>query len=185
MQRSIRFLRRLAPVLAALAVGACASANPFKSDTIEVACPPFGALKEADALTRFRPGDGRDLTDVAFAAEISRVVGECEVTQSTQVARVNAGLEILAERGPAMETDAAPIEYFVAVETPSGKIASRQSFTLALDFRDGLRNTRATDILTFTIPNATPQALRSYKVYFGLQMTRDEWEFSQRSAGTR
>lgn len=164
-----------------LLLAACASMNPFKQDTIEVGCPPFGALKGADVLTRFQPGEGRDLTDVSFSAEIGRVASACQVTQSSQIAKINTGLEILAERGPALEGVAAPIEYFIAVEAPNGQIATRQSFTLALDFRDGLLATRVTDVLSFTIPNASPEALRSYKIYYGLQMTPGEWEFSQRS----
>lgn len=176
---------RLLALALALAAGACSSVNPFKSDTIDVACPPFGSLKGAEELTRFRPGEGRDLTDVMFSVKIGRVVGACQVTQSTQIAAVNAGLEVLAERGPAMETDAAALEYFIAIRAPNGEIASRDAFTLALDFRDGVRETRATDILTFTIPNATPEALRGYRIFFGLQMSRDEWEFSQRSRGRR
>lgn len=157
----------------------------MKSDTIDVACPPVGALKEAEAFTRFQPGDGRDLTDVTFEARIGRVVAQCKVTQSTAVAEVRAGVEIFAERGPALVGDAAPIEYFIAVRKPDGEIASRQSFSMALDFRGGAREARTFDVLTFEIPGATPEAMRSYRIFFGLQMSRDEWEFTERSRARR
>lgn len=180
----------LAAALAVFALSACgdggfAGLNPFKADTIDVACPPFGSLKEADSLTRFRPGEGRDLTDVQFEAEIGRVVGKCQVTQSTQLAAVTAGVEIIAERGPALAEPEPPIEYFIAIRDPEDRVVSRQNFALAFDFSDGARTARALDYLTFKIPNATPEALRGYRIFFGLQMTEAEWAFSQRTRQRR
>ena len=61
-------------LLGALALGLAAcgeSINPFSKDVIDVGCPSaIGALKEAEELTRFRDGPGRDLTDVRFEARI-------------------------------------------------------------------------------------------------------------------
>ena len=155
--------------------------NPFKADTIEVGCPSLGSLKEAETLTRFRPGTGRDLTDIMLQAKIGRVVGTCEVKQSTLTGKVTLGVELLGERGPALEIDMASLEYFVVIEAPNGEIASREAFVLSMDFRKNVLETRAVDYLTFTIPNASPEALRAYRVFVGLQMTRDEWDFSQRT----
>ncbi len=176
----------LAAPFALFALSACgdggfAALNPLKADTIDVACPPFGALKEADSLTRFRAGEGRDLTDVQFQAEIGRVVGKCQVTQSKLLASVTAGIEIKAERGPALESAEPPIEYFIAIRDPEGRVVSRQNFQVAFDFSDGARSAVALDYLAFEIPNATPEALRRYRIFFGLQMTEAEWAFSQRS----
>jgi len=186
MQLIIPKFRHVALIAALASLAACGgNLNPFEKDTIEVACPPVGALKEAEAFTRFRSGDGRDLTDVAFEARIGRVVAECQVTQSTTSAEVRAGVEVLAERGPAFVGEATPIEYFVAVRRPGGEIVSREAFTMTLDFQDGARQARTFDILTFEIPGATPEAMRSYRIYFGLQMTREEWEFTERSRARR
>lgn len=184
--RSFETVRRSGAACAAaaalLALAGCGGdLNPFSRDIVDVACPPMGSLKQADALTRFRPGDGRDLTDVLFQAEVGRVVGKCEVSQSKLVADVKAGVEILAERGPALEGETAPIEYFVAVQSPDGEIVAREGFVLDLSFEDGLRESRAVDFVTFKLPNATPEALRSYRIFVGLQMTETEWAFSQRA----
>jgi hypothetical protein len=182
-----RFAAQIIGLLMAVGLAACSDTNlnPFKADTIDVGCPPMGSLKEAATLTRFRPGDGHDLTDVTLEAKIGRVVGACQVKQSTLTGKVTLGVELFGERGPALETDAASLEYFVAVKAADGVIASRESFTLPLDFRNGVQEARAVDYLTFTIPNASPEALRGYRVFVGLQMTRDEWEFSQRSRRSR
>ena len=162
-----------------------ASLNPFDKDVIEIGCPPLGALKQAESLTRFRPGDGRDLTDVELDVRIGRVVGECQVSQSRQVADVKTGVELLAERGPALQTSTAPIAYFVAIQDPDGEVVGRQEFQLTFDFEEGLRETRAVDYLAFQIPNATPERLNGFRIYVGLQMTEAEWAFSQRSRSTR
>jgi hypothetical protein len=173
-----------AVLLGALALGLAAcgeSINPFSKDVIDVGCPPIGALKEAEELTRFRDGAGRDLTDVRYEAWIGRTVGKCTVTQSKLLAEVNAGIEIFAERGPALDRAVEPLEYFIAVQAPNGEIATRQSFTVEMDFSRGLQEVRKVDYLTFEIPDATAANLRGYRVYFGIQMTRSEWDYALRS----
>lgn len=186
MQLIISNIGRAALIVALASLAACGgNLNPFKADRIDVACPPVGALKEAEAFTRFRPGEGRDLTDVTFDARIGRVVAECQVVQSAERAEMRAGIEILAERGPALVGDAAPIEYFVAVRQPDGTIASRKAFTMTLDFRNGARQARTFDLLTLEIPGATPEAMRGYRIFFGLQMTREELEFTERARARR
>mgnify|MGYP003700901809 CR=1 FL=1 len=180
-----RAARSIVPLALLLALAGCGGGAerivPFGDTIIDVACPPMGGLKQAESFTRFRPGQGRDLTDVAFTARIGRVAGKCEVNQDEVVATVAAGIELFAERGPALEGVEVPVEYFIAIRAPNGAIASRQAFTLPLDFSTGAREARAVDYLTFKIPNATPEALRAYRIYFGLQMTREEWAFTERA----
>ena len=170
----------------ALGLAACGeSINPFSKDVIDVGCPAIGALKEAEALTRFRDGPGRDLTDVRFEARIGRTVGKCKVTQSKLLAEVNAGIELFAERGPALDRAVEPLEYFIAIQAPNGEIATRQSFTVDVDFSKGLQEIRKVDYLTFEIPNATAANLRGYKVYFGIQMTKPEWDYALQARNGR
>ena len=191
MKQIRKIVQRLAMLALAASLAGCgggdgiAALNPFDRDTIDLACPPLGSLKEAETLTRFRPGGGRDLTDVMFEARIGRVVGKCQVTQSKNLADVKAGVELFAERGPVLATNATEIEYFIAIRAPDGRIVGRQGFTLPLEFSEGLRDARAVDLLTFEIPNATPEALRSYRIFFGLQMTEEEWAFNQRDRRSR
>lgn len=170
----------------AFGLAACGeSINPFSKDVIEVGCPAIGALKEAEELTRFRDGAGRDLTDVRFEVRIGRTVGKCKVNQSKLLAEVNAGIELFAERGPALDRAVEPLEYFIAIQAPKGEIATRQSFTVDIDFSKGLQEIREVDYLTFEIPNATAENLRSYKVYFGIQMTQLEWDYALQARNRR
>ena len=186
MSKSIRFLSRLACVATILVVAGCSETSKlFERDTIQVACPPMGALKEAEELTRFRLGDGRDLTDVAFEAKIGRVVGKCEVKQSESLAKIQAGFEFFGERGPALDKAETPLKYFVAVKAPNGKIARREAYDVSLVFDGGAQEARAVDYLFLEIPDATPAALRAYQIYVGLQMTREEFAFSQRGQRRR
>ena len=178
MSRLSQISIRLTALALMLAVAGC---GLTKSDTIEVACPPLGALKQADELTRFKAGPGRDLTDVIYAVKVGRIAGKCEVKQSVELATIIVGVELLGERGPAIEDPRPEIEYFIAMQAPNGEIAARQAFTLPIDFEGGVLASRSLDYLTFKIPGASPAALRAYRVYVGLQLTREEYEFSERA----
>jgi len=37
--------------------------------------------------------------------------------------------------------------------------------------------------VSFSIPNATPEVLRGYRIFYGIQMTRDELDRSINQAG--
>ena len=173
--------------IAVMLLTACntvADVNPFSKDTIDVGCPTIGILKEAEKLKKFRLGGSKEPSGVVFDARISRVVGKCSVTQSKLTANINSGLEVLADGGPALKEDSAQLEYFVAVTDPDEKIVSRETFAVKLEFGKDSRKARAVDYVSFSIPNATPEVLRGYRIFYGIQMTRDELDRSIDQAGT-
>ena len=71
------------------------------------------------------------------------------------------------------------------MKAPNGKIARREAYDVTFIFEGGAQEARAIDYLFLEIPNATPAALRGYEIFVGLQMTRDEWAFSQRGQRRR
>ena len=60
----------LAMVFVALALAACGAV--FGAGPQRVACPGVAILREAQSITQFKPGPGRDLIDVRFEGESVR-----------------------------------------------------------------------------------------------------------------
>ena len=183
----MNFLLRPAVLLAVLLLTSCSSvpeANSFSKNAIVVGCPTIGILKEAEKLKRFRLGSSKEPANLVMNARISRVGGKCRVIQSNLQAEVTAGIEVLADGGPALKEDSAQLEYFVAVTDPDEKIVSRETFAVKLEFGKDSRKARAVDYVSFSIPNATPEVLRGYRIFYGIQMTRDELDRSIDQAGT-
>src|SRR5688572_25720437 len=91
-------LRPLGVVLL-LATSAC-SAFTSTSSTPSAACPRVAVLNELAELVRFRPGPGRDLTDVELEAKFSGLSYGCSYDR--QSVNVQVEVEIEMARGPAM-----------------------------------------------------------------------------------
>ena len=53
--------------------------NPFYSPKVVVpACPKVRLLQDADKVTVYRPGPGRDITDILYEARLEGFSGDCE-----------------------------------------------------------------------------------------------------------
>lgn len=81
----------------------------------EPPCPRVSVLSDASNLTRFRPGPGRDITDVTLTAEITGFKGGCTWDNDKKILTVALQVEMDLRRGPAASGDEAEVTYFVAV----------------------------------------------------------------------
>ncbi len=61
-------------------------------------CPRVSILNDASLITIYRDGGGRDLTDIAFEARITRITSNCGYRGERL--RSEAKIEIIATRGP-------------------------------------------------------------------------------------
>ena len=53
--------------------------NPFYGPKVVLpACPTVRFLRDADKVTVYRPGSGRDITDILYEAKLEGFVGDCE-----------------------------------------------------------------------------------------------------------
>ena len=50
-------------------------------------------------MTKFKPGPGRDITDILFEAEIVNFAGDCDYDEGQ--AEIELSVQIRVERGPA------------------------------------------------------------------------------------
>ncbi len=175
-----RTARRSAPahVLLVLLLGvltACSSDGP------RLFCPLGVPVRDASYMVRY-DGQGRDLTNVLFEAELIDVLVLCSIDQDDESAEVELEVvvTIRAIRGLADQSREANFNYFVAVIDPKRNVMAREAFDMTVPFEGSqsrLRVEDRLDISEFTIPSA--EVSGNYKVYVGLELTPEEVEFNR------
>ncbi|MFN8723678.1 MAG: hypothetical protein ACK5YI_22850 [Rhodospirillales bacterium] len=163
----------------ALILAACGSTPP--PETAGFGCPRIGILREAAQATTFRPGAGRDATDVAYRARIVDYGGRCSI--DTGVVEVELDLRMAAQRGPAGAADRVGYRYFVAVTDAAQNILAREVFDVDFVF-EGRPQVGSLEQLTQRIPLARGVDGRNYEVLVGFALTPEqvEWNRTQREA---
>jgi hypothetical protein len=178
-KRLRRFVHgRVGPWLAATALlGALAGCGMFDREKRPGACPRFLILGGADEVTKFRPGTGRDVTDVAFRASVADFNGTCGYDKDSVKVTLNVVFEI--ERGPASTARDAAFQYFVAIPQFHPDPAGKQVFPVSARFEGAAPQLVFVDALAMTIPIKDKQLGADYEVYLGFQLTPDEIEWNR------
>ncbi len=165
------FAVRAALSVAALSV--LAACSVFEGSS--VACPAIDALDDARQLTRFKSG-GSDLTDIEFEAQVGNLAAECRFDDDTRVGAIDLDILFRARRGPASPATEHDFGYFVAVVDPAGDVAVRKAFSMQVPFEDDGTEISREESLRLDIPTGENSSLASYRVYVGMELTKEQFE---------
>ncbi len=177
--------------LLAAGLGAC-SAYEYVSDKISdpivLRCPDYLVIAEAAKLVRVIDGPGRDLIDIDFETEIIRVQLVCtsNIDKRTRVGTLDVDVTVTfrAERGPANRSREGRFNYFISVVDRDQKILYREAFAIKVGFPGNkTRLLLRSEPVTLEIPITPKRASRSYRIFAGLKLSRDELEFNRRRRG--
>lgn len=170
-----------------LVVGVVMLATACSSSRDEApACPDVAVVSDAASLTRFAPGEGRDLLDVDIQVEIADLVSACKDTDKRDgqpIAKVVVAPVIVASRGSANRELTQRVSYFVSVVDANQQILRKEIYTLTLDFTDNRNRLVIRDDdppITVDIPNAKRVNARGYQILIGFQLTPEELEYNRR-----
>lgn len=172
------------PLWAALAVPLALSACSTKKKE-PPPCPPIYILSDAKSVTKYRPGPGRDLTDVDVDAEIVGWNGDCAYKEKKDKAdgwNVNVDLQVSieAKRGPANVGRKAELTYFVAIPAFYPKDEAKAEFPVTIEFPEGVNSVRHVDEpVHLTIPVKQKDLIDNYEIYLGFQTTAAELEHNR------
>ncbi len=164
-------MRIFIAVAGLLLVAACSS------NTQVVRCPDVRVPSETGNLTRFGPGDGRDITDVVMEAQFEEVRGECSVDDDE--VEVAALVKITARQGPASTVQQGTFSFFVAVTDRKRNILSRRSVQGAVDFSGNRSRVTFFERLKIDIPKTEEQTGDQFLIFMGFELTRQEVEFNR------
>jgi hypothetical protein len=137
-------------------------------------CPEVSILADAAAISKFRDGAGRDLTDLLFEAEMTGVSGECQYDRKRTKVTINANLAVESARGAAERNGLADIAYFVAVVDLNKRILGRQEFDTRIEFPPNTSRVAIREELEQTISLKPGETGEAYRVLIGFIVDRDQ-----------
>src|SRR5690606_5308962 len=125
------------------------------SRDVQPPCPGVRVLRDAERVTQYRPGKGRDILDVVYTAEIGQLgvgcrYGERRIEQIVTVGHV-------VERGPAAERSTLSVPFFAALVDPQERILAKQVFTREVTFEERQRRAGVAEEVELEIPISAPE----------------------------
>lgn len=148
-----------------------------RPDPQPTGCPRVSIVGDAAQLVTFRPGAGRDLTDITMRGVIAGFDGGCEYFEDH--VGVTMRLSIVAERGPAGSNNDANFNYFIAVADPQERILNKEIFATSVTFPVGGSQAGTLETLEYRIPLDRPASGSFYRVLVGFQLTPDQLEYNR------
>ena len=144
---------------------------------IQYACPVSVVLTDAQQVTFFVPGPGRDLTDVLYDGTISGVFSGCEYDDEGNV-EIDLDIDFLLTRGPALEGDIARYEYFVIVTNPEDSIIAKKMIPLDIEFaRTAFRAAITEAGVTPKIKYPPWPDASDFRIIVGFQLSLEQVEY--------
>lgn len=143
-------------------------------------CPRVSSLADSVTLTKFKPGPGRDLTDVQYLAELTSYHGSCHYDPEAKMMHVNLEIGIDAERRPALGGRTVSMAYYIAIPTFYPDPKAKQILPVTLQFDSDSNRVHYTDSeVEVLIPMSDFKDLAKYEVFVGLQLTPEELAFNR------
>ena len=156
--------------------------NPFDTNILP-RCPTIKFLKDADKITAYKPGTGRDISDISYEAELTGFSGECEYfgddgiyTSVTLTLQVSLDITL----GPAEKTRRVKLNYFVAIPAFFPDPKGKSSFSRIVKFpRDRNSISFVDDVIEIAIPLNENRQGPGIKVFTGFELSKDQLEFNR------
>lgn len=169
--------RRLGNGLLAI-LGVCFLAACGSTPGEGLPCPYTAVLTPTDRVVKFRPGAGRDLTDVEYEARFVGIQGTCAYGENG--VNVQAQVQMRVSKGPAMTGNVAQVEYFVALIRPQSEDMTKETFTSSIPFEGNLTQVFNAEELSFDIPLSRLDAGPAWRAYVGFQLTEEQLEYNRK-----
>lgn len=169
----------LVPALLALALAGCGGRSA-KDDVTAAYCPQPMTVQDAQRITRFKDGPGRDPRDIVFEAVLGATSVGCTL-RSNQM-EIELVLRILATAGPSVTAGQTAVPYFVRMIDGRGTVVQGQDFIA--DFKLLPANPRGAsqEELVLRIPFQTVTDVAAFRIAVGLKPSPQELEFNRRAA---
>lgn len=172
-QRPVIPSPRGAAALLSLALAGCTA---LFGDDIAPPCPRAVVLADAQNMTAFRPGPGRDLTDILYEGAIVGVAANCGEGDVGNV-EVDVDVHLDLAVGPAAEDQVGHWEYFIVVADPERRLVAKRVFQVDLQFEQAVFRTTTVEEVSTHIAYAPWPDAGEFRIFVGFQLTREQLDY--------
>jgi hypothetical protein len=167
----------LAAVFGGLVLAGCGPSA--KEELAATYCPNPFSVGDAERLTRFKPGPGRDPRDIVFEAAIGGATALCAFRKTDM--EVDLQLRVAVNAGPSVEGGVTHVPYFVRIIGGNGQVVQGQEFNA--DFKLSPSSPRGSSLekLTLRLPFNKMSDVAQYRIAVGLMPTPQELEYNRRA----
>ncbi len=168
-------------VLAATLAGCGPDKNEFAPP-----CPRPSLVRGLDDMIRFRPGGGKDLTDMVVQGRIAGLGGECRfIERGKTPVEVSVAISAEFQRGPAMQGRQIAVPLFIAV-TDNGVVLDKQVMQFQVEFPANVdRIALTSQQLRMVLPTTKDKSPAAFGVVAGFQLMPEEVETNRQRGAAR
>jgi hypothetical protein len=173
-------LRKFAPLAVVALVLAGCGGRSAKEQAAASYCPPPLTVQDAQRITRFKEGAGRDPRDVVFEATMETAGTTCSMGRNKL--EVDVVMRIAVNAGPSIAGAVTRVPFFVRVVDAGGNVV--QGTDELADYKLSQASPRGVsdETVAVTLPFSEPRDLGQYKIAVGLKPTPQELDYNRRSA---
>jgi hypothetical protein len=162
---------------AALALAGCGTSA--KEQQAASYCPQPLTVSDAQRLTRFKEGAGRDPRDVMFEAALVSAGTQCKMGRNKL--EVDVTMRIAVNAGPSVAGGVTRVPFFVRVLDASGAIV--QGSDQLADYKISATSPRGVsqEEMAVALPFSSLTELSGYRIAVGLKPSQQELDYNRRS----
>lgn len=151
----------------------------------QLPCPSVVVVSDASSTTAFISKEGKDLTDIAFEAQIEQVGHSCFYNDS--LVTVNTLIRIDGTRGPRSVVTESEVIFFVAIIDKDQNVVGRERFETTLSFNSRRQRAAIVEEIEQIIPIRPNFRGFDYQILIGFELTPLQLEYNrdQRSRGVK
>lgn len=174
-------LKKLAALASLVAVSTGLTACVSTKDPYAlVPCPYVGVLDDASEITRFKYGGGRDVSDIDFHGEISRIDFTCTKPENKNFVVGKAVVYTEFERGMSTTLDRQFFKIFLAISERDERIVDKSEMLVDVRFKEGSRKADARTVIRgIRIPTDGTVGADFHNIYVGFQLSPAEVAYNR------
>ncbi len=167
---------------AVVGLGLAGCGSSAKEQQAASYCPQPLTVQDAQSLTRFKDGTGRDPRDVMFEASLVSAGTKCQLGRNKM--DVDVVLRIAVNAGPSVGTGVTRVPFFVRVIDANGAIV--QGSDQLADYKISATSPRglSQEEMAVGLPFSNVSDLGGYRIAVGLKPSQQELDYNRR-AGVR
>jgi hypothetical protein len=171
----------LAPIALALALTGCGwfGGSSNKEAAAAAYCPTPLSVQDAQRLTRFKPGAGRDPRDVAFEAVLVQTNAACSINRTTM--DISVFMQIAVNAGPSVGPGVTRVPFFVRLIDSSGAVVIGRDEVADYKLTAASPRGMSREELGIKIPFSQVADIGGYRIAVGLKPTQDELDYNRKA----